>query len=560
MPVELGSHGLRQPESRPEIPGAPGTVAAVLDPVLAVDPNREALVGRHGRLSYRDLDGLANRAAYALAELGVRPGDRVAACLPNDVDIVVACFGTLRLGAIWVGVNRPLAPPEKVALLNDCGAVVFLAAPDMAEQVARSRERLDSLEHLIAVERGSGGGGGGGGGGKWGSRLAAASDSPRPDVAIDPFGPAAIAYTSGTTGTPKGAVHSQHNLLLPGAVTRASGRYPPELRLGCVLPLTILNLMVLSPLVAYQIGSCCVAIDRIDPRGLAEWVRKERVGHFAGVPTILHDLLTHPGVKAEDLASLVCPEVGGAECPEGFRDLYRERFGSEVSIGYGMTEAPSAVTRAVGKGEPVPGLCGKALPQVEIEIRAAEGDEVLPAGEVGEICVRPARTGPWAGVYTPMLGYWNRPEATAEALRGGVYRSGDLGFLEPDGTLFIRGRRNEMILRGGANVYPAEIERVIQEDERVAACAVLGAADERLGQRVVAAVQPVPGAQISAEELRSRVGKQLARYKVPEQIEFVEALPRNAMSKVIKRELAPLFEGSRERETQSSKTKTSKVK
>ena len=313
MPVELASHGLRQPEATPEIPGAPGTVAAVLDPVLAVDPNREALVGRHGRLSYRDLDGLANRAAYALAELGVRPGDRVAACLPNDVDIVVACFGTLRLGAIWVGVNRPLAPPEKVALLNDCGAVVFLAAPDMAEQIARSRERLDSLEHLIAAERGSGGGG------EWGSRLAAASDSPRPDVAIDPFGPAAIAYTSGTTDTPKGAVHSQHNLLLPGAVTRASGRYPPELRLGCVLPLTILNLMVLSPLVAYQIGSCCVAIDRIDPQGLAEWVRKERVGQFAGVPTILHDLLTHPGVMAEDLASLVCPEVGGAECPEGFQ-------------------------------------------------------------------------------------------------------------------------------------------------------------------------------------------------------------------------------------------------
>ena len=119
--------------------------------------------------------------------------------------------------------------------------------------------------------------------------------------------------------------------------------------------------------------------------------------------------------------------------------------------------------------------------------------------------------------------------------------------LEPDGTLFIRGRRNELILRGGANVYPAEIERVIQEDERVAACAVLGAADERLGERVVAAVQRVPGAQISAEELRSRVGKQLARYKVPEQIEFVEALPRNAMSKVIKRELATLFEGSRKR-------------
>jgi fatty-acyl-CoA synthase len=152
--------------------------------------------------------------------------------------------------------------------------------------------------------------------------------------------------------------------------------------------------------VAFQDGSALVCMDRIDGPGVAEWVRAERVGHFAAVPTILYDLLTHPGVTREDLASLRKPEVGGAECPEEFRALYRERFGAEVTIGYGMTEAPTAVTRSDGSASPLPGLCGRAVPQVQILI-VDEKDQLAPAGEVGEICVAPAVSGR-GGVYSPM--------------------------------------------------------------------------------------------------------------------------------------------------------------
>jgi acyl-CoA synthetase (AMP-forming)/AMP-acid ligase II len=307
-----------------------------------------------------------------------------------------------------------------------------------------------------------------------------------------------------------------------------------------LLPLTILNLMVLGPLVAFQDGSALVCMDRIDPPGLAEWVRSERVGHFAAVPTILYDLLTHSGVTREDLASLRRPEVGGAECPEEFRALYRERFGADVTIGYGMTEAPTAVTRSDGSAAPLPGLCGRAVPQVQILI-VDEKDQLAPEGEVGEICVAPAVSGPWAGVYTPMLGYWNQPEETAKALRGGVYHTGDLGFVDSRGDLYIRGRRSELILRGGANVYPAEVERVLQEHPSVAASAVLGRPDLRLGQRVVAAVQLAAGAAASPAELAAFVRERLARYKVPDEIVVVPSLPRNAMGKIVKRELEPLF-------------------
>jgi acyl-CoA synthetase (AMP-forming)/AMP-acid ligase II len=529
----LAALGLAAPGRRPEIPGGPQTVAAVLERALAAAPAADALVGRHGRFSYAELDRVVARAAGALGALGVGVGDRVAASLPNDVDIVIAFLATMRLGAIWVGVNRVLAPPEKAYLLRDSGARVCLAEPAMAAQVEAQRATLPELEELVVVEPGEAARG-------WRALVAGAPEARSPAAAIDPFAPAAIAYTSGTTGHPKGAVHSQHNLLLPGAVAARAGTYGADVRQGAVLPLTILNLMVLAPLVAFQDGSCCVAIDRVDPQGLAEWVRRERVGHFAAVPTIYHDLLTHPDVKPEDLATLRRPEVGGAECPEEFRRLYRERFGAEVTIGYGMTEAPTAVSRSDGAPSAEPGLCGRAVPQVEITIRDEQG-RPLPAGEVGEICVSAASSGPWAGVYTPMLGYWMKPGETAGALRDGVYHSGDLGLLAADGNLFIRGRRNELILRGGANVYPAEVERVLQQHPAVAAAAVLGRPDARLGERVAAAVQLAPGARAAAEDLLAHCARELARYKVPDEIRFVAALPRNAMGKVLKRELAPLF-------------------
>jgi acyl-CoA synthetase (AMP-forming)/AMP-acid ligase II len=296
---------------------------------------------------------------------------------------------------------------------------------------------------------------------------------------------------------------------------------------------------------AFQVPTTCVAMDRIDPLGIAEWVRRERIHTFHGVPTLFHDLLTHPEVSRDDLAPLGAPMVGGAECPEAFRALYRERFGGEVSIGYGMTEAPTAVTTARGEPSPEPGLCGAALPQVEIRILDDQGAALAPDAE-GEICVAPASVGAWAGVYTPMLGYWGRPEATAEALRGGVYHTGDVGLLRADGRLFIRGRRGELILRGGANVYPAEVERVLQELPGVAEAAVFGLPDERLGERVVAVVvrrAGAPASEVSEASLRQACAAELARYKVPDRIVFAtRPLPRNAMSKVVKRELRSLFE------------------
>jgi long-chain acyl-CoA synthetase len=491
----------------------PSSVAAVFDRVLAEDPDREALVTRSARLTYAELDRLADRAAHALAGLGVGAGDRVGASLPNELDVVAAFHGAMRLGAVWVGVNRAFAPPEKAFILEDSGASLFLCE----EPVAGIGARAVTLAELRAA-------------------VAAASEEPR-RAEVDPHAPAGIAYTSGTTGHPKGAVHTQWNLLVPGAVLVESRGYGPELRKGDCLPLTILNMVVLTTLLVAQAGGTCIVMDRLDPEGVADWVKAERVTTWNGPPALLHGLATNDAVQAEDLASLDEVWTGGADCPAAIQLAFERKFGQPVLATYGLSEAPTVVTIDPRGGPHVDGASGRPLPHLAVRIAGADGD-TLPPGETGEICVAPA---PGDDRYRLMLGYWERPEATAEALAGGELHTGDLGFLDADGNLHVRDRKSLVIIRGGANVYPAEVERVLHEADGVAACAVVGMADERLGERVVALVEPVPGASVDEGALRDHCLANLAKYKVPERFVAVEAFPRNAMGKIVRRQLGPLL-------------------
>jgi acyl-CoA synthetase (AMP-forming)/AMP-acid ligase II len=443
------------------------------------EPDHPALVTRSGTWTYRELDELADRARDALWALGVRPGHRVGVSLPNDVDVVIAFHGLMRLGAVWVGVNRNLVRPEQEWILDDSAASLFL-----------DESRLD----------------------EWTGALATAPAVEVPDV--DPSAPAGIAYTSGTTGRPKGAVHSQHNLLRPGAALVESRGWGPDLRKGDCFPLTILNLQVLTTLTTAQAGGCSIVMDRIDAEGVAEWIRRERVTTWNGPPALLHSMVEQ--VEPADLASLTEVWTGGGDCPETLRERFEATFGVAVTSTYGLTEAPSVVTIDPPGGH-LPGASGRPLPHLEVTIVD------------GEICVG----GPG---YRPMLGYLDRPDATAEALAGGVLHTGDIGELDADGFLHVRDRKSLVIIRGGANVYPAEVERVLGEATGVEACAVLGIPDERLGERVVAVVE----GEVDVDEVLAHCRLQLAKYKVPERIAVVDALPRNAMGKVVRAELPGL--------------------
>ena len=490
----------------------PDSIARVLDRALEDDPDREALVTLSRRLSYGELEREADRAAHALADLGIAAGDRVAACLPNDADVVVAFHGAMRLGAVWVGVNRALAPPEKRWQLADCGASLLI-----------SDDPLDDAGVPVLDVAG------------WRSAVDAAADGPL-DVVVDPFAPAGLAYTSGTTGRPKGAVHSQYNLLLPGAMLVESRGYGPDLRKGDCFPFTILNMAVLTTLLVSQAGGTSIVMDRIDAEGVAEWIRRERVTTWNGPPALLHSLAHMDEVTAADLASLDEVWTGGADCPEAIRAAFERKFGLPVLASYGLSEVPTIVSLDSRPGDDhVAGASGRPLPHLAVRITGDDGTS-LHLGETGEICVAPADDR-----YRPMLGYWERPDATAAALAGGVLHTGDIGFLDDGGRLHVRDRKSLVILRGGANVYPAEVERVLHEHPAVQSGAVLGVPDERLGERVAAVVEAAPGAEVDLDELRAYLLDNLAKYKVPDRVTVVDALPRNAMGKIVRTELPKLL-------------------
>ena len=529
--IDLATHGLIAPASPPRDPGGPRTFVQLLDRQLADGPDAVVLVGRSGKRTAAELESDSNRFAHALTSVGVGPGSRVAASLPNDVPIVVAFIGAMKAGVIWVGINRALAGPEKAYMLADSDACLFLGDPEMVEQIAAHRSELPGLERTVTVAPGQ----------TVDELTALLAPAPSNPVGEDPdpLAPAAIAYTSGTTGRPKGAVHTQHNILLPGKVASlraATGDLAQGEVLGAPLPLTILNMAVLGPVSAFLRGQRLVAIDRTDAVGLAEWIAREQVETLHAVPTMVHDLLTNPDVADAMLDSVVGIRVGGAAMPGSFRELYADRFGERLGVGYGLTENPTSVTGEDVTEPAVEGSSGRALPQLRVHILDEDGGE-LRTGEVGEICVGPTSHGPFSDVYRPMLGYWNQPEASSAALRGGLLHTGDLGALDSAGHLHVKDRQHDLIVRGGSNVYPAEVERVLHMDSRVVACAVVGVPDDRLGERVVAFVESDPESKLAAAELFDLCRANLARYKVPDAIEFVAGFERTPMGKIRKTRL-----------------------
>ncbi len=402
----------------------PTSIAEVLDRALADDPNRDALVTRSRRVTYAQLDAEANQAAHALIALGVGPGDRVAASLPNDAAVVVAFHGAMRLGAIWLGINRVLAPPEKEFQLRDAGASVLLCDDDRGPAgTGRPGERgpagtgrpgvLPDLGTRVVDPE------------EWATLLDDASREPL-TLPIDADAPAGIAYTSGTTGRPKGAVHSQRGLLTPGAVLVETRGYDHTLRKGDCFPFTILNMAVLTTLLVSQAAGTSIVMDRIDAEGVAEWIRRERVTTWNGPPALLHSLASMDTIAPADLDSLEEVWTGGADCPEAIRAAFEEKFELPVLATYGLTEAPTVVSIDPPHGPHVPGASGTVLPHLAVTIRD-DGGAVLPTGDTGEVCVGAAEGD---DRYPLMLGYWNRPADSRAVLADGVLHTGDLGFLD----------------------------------------------------------------------------------------------------------------------------------
>lgn len=492
----------------------PETIWDMLARQAREKPAAEALVARDGRLTFADVAEATERAAAALYRLGVRPGDRIGASTRNGLQIVIAFLGAMRIGAVWVGLNRLLAPTEKAVLLSRVGAVLYLGDDVVVPDIANTR----SLTHVLDFDD------------EWAALTARIGDR-APKINIDPFALAAIGWTSGTSGKPKGAMHSQHGLMLPS--TALGALWGAEARHGTALSLTIINPMILGPLLSLQAGATNIIMDATHAGALAEWVEQERVTTLMCVPTMMYDLVHDISITPAQLRTLQWPIVGGAHPADTVLDGYEAKFGIRALGCYGLTEAPSVVSLVKPANLKSVGSSGSAAPHLSIRI-VGDDNSTLGTGETGEISIGPRATGPWTGAYLPFLGYFGQPEATEAALKGDWFMTGDIGHLDESGNLFVTGRRSELILRGGANIYPAEIEEVLQAMPGVAAAAVVGRPDERLGETVSAFVEPARGAQLAPEAILSFCATRLARYKVPSEVHVVDALKRTAIGKIDK--------------------------
>jgi long-chain acyl-CoA synthetase len=477
-------------------------------------PDRPALKLDDAVLSYGQLDGATARVAGLLREKGLAPGDRVGIMLPNVPYFGVVYYGVLRAGGVVVPMNVLLKGREVSFYLKDPGAKLLFAWHGFAEAASEGAEEAGA--ELITVKPGEFEG------------LVAAADPV--DGLVERAGDdtAVILYTSGTTGTPKGAELTHDNLYTNCDVsvrTLFSGSEGDSI-LGA-LPLFHSFGQTCGLNAAMRVGAVLSMIPRFDPGKALEIIERDRVTIFEGVPTMYHAMLNHPDREKFDLSCLRLCVSGGAALPVEIMRAFEEAFQVKILEGYGLSETSPVASFNHPDKERKPGSIGTPIEGVEMRV-VDENDNELPPGEVGEIVIRG---------HNVMKGYWNRPDATGEVMRGGWFHSGDMAQKDEDGYFFIVDRKKDMIIRGGYNVYPREIEEVLYEHPAVSEAAVIGVPDESMGEEVGAAIVLRPDQQASAEDIRAFVKERVAAYKYPRKIWFLDELPKTATGKILKREI-----------------------
>jgi len=480
----------------------------------------EALAFEGRRWTNVDQHRAACRTAHALRRLGVEPGDRVIVMLPNCPEVMQSYGGILRAGGVIVPVIFLLGEAEVAHILTDSEAKVVITSSDMVWKVEKQMGVLPSLRHVLLVD-----GGGQGSMRSFAEEIARESDRfesvPRADGDL-----AVILYTSGTTGAPKGVALSHANLE-SNARSAASLSELDRERWGVgVLPLShSYGLTVMNA--GHILGTRAALLRWFNPEELLRTIQEFRAESMSGVPTMFVYLLHYPEASRYDTSSMRVWGSGAAPLPAEIVEPFERRFGGKLLEGYGLTEASPVVSAHRLSGVRKLGSVGQPIPGVTVSIRDDE-DRALAADEVGEVCVRGTNV---------MVGYYRNPEETAKTIRGGWLRTGDMGRLDGDGFLYIIERKKDLIIRGGFNIYPRDVEEALYALPAVAEAAVIGRPDTLMGEEVVAFVVLKPGQAATADEVMSFCQSRLARYKCPKEIRFVNALPKSPVGKILRKEL-----------------------
>ncbi|MFD5002995.1 long-chain fatty acid--CoA ligase [Streptomyces mutabilis] len=466
-------------------------------------PHRTAVVYRDAEITYGRLHERTTRLAHHLRRLGVRPGDRVAYLGPNHPSFLETFFAAGQLRAVFVPLNTRLAEPELRHCLADSGASVLVHTEAFEEFAASC-----GVQRRVAVDAVL-------------ERALGECPTTPVDVPVGHTDTAMIMYTSGTTGRAKGAVLTHGNLIWNSVNALVDGEFPADTVTLLSAPLFHTAALNMTCLPTVLKGGTLVLEDSFSPGRTLDLIRRHRVTVMFGVPAMFQQVAADPGFAAADLSSLRALLCGGAPVPEALIRTYQRR-GIGFLQGYGMTEASPGVClldaeRALDK----PGSAG--LPQFFSDVRVVD-----PAGEDavrGELLVE----GP-----NVMHGYWNLPEETSAVLQDGWFRSGDVVVTDDEGYVTIVDRAKDMIISGGENVYPAEVEKALFEHPAVADCAVIGVPDEKWGEVPRAVVVLAPGAEADAEDILASLDGRLARYKIPKSLVLTDALPRSGAGKLLK--------------------------
>lgn len=489
-------------------------LAALLAEAAWADGGRIAVRQDDSVLTYAQMNDASARVAAVLRAKGVQVGDRVALVMPNVTHFPVAYYGILRAGGIVVPMNPLLKAREIAFTLRDCGARIVVTFPIFADEVTTAAAQVGA-ECLVAD-------------GEMFDALVQAAEPMRQVVERAGDDTAVILYTSGTTGTPKGAELTHHNLKT-NAVTMAETLLhvgPNDVLFGG-LPLFHAFGQTCALNTAIAAGVTLTLLPRFEPARALEIMHRDGVTVFLGVPT-MYTALLHTGIPdGHDLSRLRIAVSGGASLPVEVLHAFENKFDVTVLEGYGLSEtSPVAAFNPPDRPRKA-GSIGVPISGVELKLVSGDGIAVGP-GEVGEIAIRGENV---------MKGYWNRPDATAEAIRDGWFHSGDLARVDEDGYYFIVDRKKDLIIRSGYNVYPREIEEVLYRHPAVAEAAVVGVPHEIHGEEVAAVVILQDGARVTADEVRDYVKQRVAAYKYPRIVTFTDALPKGATGKILKREI-----------------------
>jgi long-chain acyl-CoA synthetase len=501
----------------------PRNVVELLHNTVAKHPDKIGFIAEDRRLTFKEFDGIVDRIAAGLARHGVRRGDHVALLLGIQMEFPLSFFALMKLGAIVVPLNTRFKGEELAYEINDSKSKLLIVDEEYWPFIDPVRDKLGTIDKIFF-------------------RGAHVPDGTlpfpllrahNPDTsimtAISETDQAAIMYTSGTTGRPKGAILHQRGLVMTAMLVSDFIQYEPEDKMICCIPLfhiTGLSCLMLSPIFS---GVACVYMRNFKTKNFLEIMAKEKVTQYMGVINIIWLMINHPDFDKYDFSSFRTALFGGSPATEEMvRTIFNKLPHIQISVGYGLTESFAIATStpyedALRKIKAV----GKCLPTVEAKIVNDQGNEVA-TGATGEIVFRGSKV---------FRGYWNNPEATATTIVDGWVHTGDVGKVDEEGFIYILDRKKDMINRGGEKIYSLEVENVICDNPKVLEVAVVGVPDPVMGEAVKACIGLKPGVNATEREIKDFCAARLADYKVPKFVEFMDSLPRNPAGKVSKQEL-----------------------